>query len=146
MKATIKKVQFNKEYESKFGTLYSHKIWYDKKMAFYSSKSKDQNKFVPGQEAEFTEEVRQTSQGEMIIIKPLTQTRNSNFGRALKREQSKYSGFSDSYVKDLLSAGVIRPELTADDEEYNDVIMATWKKRAFEIFEHMVELDKSIES
>jgi hypothetical protein len=132
MKATIKKVQFNKEYESKFGTLYSHKVWYDDKMGFYSSKSKDQNKFMAGQEAEFTEETRQTKQGEMLIIKPLTQTRNSNFGRALKREQSKYSGFAMAYAKDLVVAGTIRL----------DQMFATADK----MFTWMFEKDKSIEA
>jgi len=132
MKALIKDVKFNKEYESKFGTLYSHKVWYDDKMGFYSSKKKDQNKFIKGKEAEFTEETRQTSQGEMLIIKPVTQNRNSNFGRALKREQSKYSGFALAYAKDLVVAGKIEAKQmfpTADK-------MFTW----------MFEKDKSIEA
>ena len=146
MKAIIKSVEFNKEFESQHGTLYGFTITYDDKKAFYKSKSKDQKKFIKGQEAEFTEETINKDGKKYLIIKPVYNKGQSNYGKALKREQSKYSGFSDSYVKDLLAAGIIRPELEEGDIYYNDIIMTTWKKRAFEIFEHMVELDKSIES
>ena len=71
--------------------------------------------------------------------------RGSNFGKALTKEQSRYSGFSESYVKDLLACGLIKPEFTTEDEEHNDVVIMTWKKRGFEIFEHLVELDKQLE-
>ena len=151
MEAIIKDVKFTKEGTNKFGTFYSFKVNYDDKTAFYNSKKKDQTNFVAGQKAEFTEEeITYTKQdgttGKYLIIKPVTQGRQSNFGKALKKEQSKYSGFADSYVKDLMTSGVIRPELTEEDVTWNDVVMMTWKRRAYEVFEHMVELDKSLES
>ena len=144
MKAIIKSVRFVKEFEAKFGgTLYSHEVKYDDKTAYYSSKKKDQTKFVKGQEAEFTEETRNAGKGDFLVIKPIYIQGQSNYARDVKREQSKYSGFADSYVKDLLVAGILKPEVEPADEEFNDIIMVTWKKRAHEIFEHMVELDKS---
>ena len=146
MEAQIKKVEFHKERNTKYGLLYVHKVYYDDKYAFYSSKRKDQRNFVEGEKAEFTEEKMHGDYGPYYIIKPISNRTNSNFGKALKREQSKYSGFSDSYIKDMLVAGVIRPENTESDAEHNDIVMITWKKRALEIFEHMVELDKSIQS
>ena len=148
MKAKITKVTFNKEYESNFGTLFGFIVEYDGKSAYYSSKTKDQKKFIVGQEAEFTEEVRKGDKGnEYIIIKPVYAGKGqSNYGKALSREQSRYSGFSDSYVKDLLISGIIKPEVTTTDEDHNDIVMITWKKRAMEIFEHMVELDKTLKS
>jgi len=146
MKALITNVVFNKEFESQHGTLYGFTITYDDKKAFYKSKSRDQKKFIKGQEAEFTEEKIIKGGKEYLIIKPVYNKGQSNYGKALSREQSKYSGFADSYVKDLIVAGVIKPEKDASDEEHNDIVMATWKKRAFEIFEHMVELDKTLQS
>ena len=151
MEAIIKDVKFTKEGTNKFGPFYSFKVSYDDKTAFYNSKKKDQNNFVTGQKAEFTEEERTYAKqdgttGKYLIIKPVTQGRQSNFGKALKKEQSKYSGFADSYVKDLMASGIIRPEVTEDDITHNDIIMMTWKRRAYEVFEHMVELDKSLES
>lgn len=133
MKALITNVSFVKEYESKFGPLFSFKIEYDGKTAYYSAKSKDQNKFVKGQECEFTEEKRTGQNGEYFIVKPVGKNPyNSNFGKALQREQSKYSGFAVSYVKDLIIAGHIKIE--------------DWEKASKKIFSFMVELDKSIQS
>jgi hypothetical protein len=152
MKAIIKEVTFSKEGENKFGKFYSFKVKYDEKQAFYNSKDKDQKKFIAGQEAEFTEEEKTYTDkntgnpGSYWVIKPIQQNKQSNFGKALKKEQSKYSGFADSYVKDLLIAGIIKPEKTEQDKSDNDLAMNTWKKRSFEIFEHMVSIDKTLES
>jgi hypothetical protein len=148
MKAIIKSVKFQKEYETKFGLMYGFKVTYDDKSAYYSSKKKEQTTFIEGQEAEFTEEKKQGQNGDYLTIKPIKQAYNagSNYGRAIKKEQSKYSGFSDSYVKDMLNSGILKPEVDEEAETYNDIVMLTWKKRAFEIFNHMVELDKTIES
>ena len=145
MEALIKSTQFVKEYESKYGTLYLHKITYDDKTAYYSSKSKDQNKFVKGQKAEFTEIEKEGQNGKYLNIKPVTSNNYSGYKKALKKEQSKYSGFADSYVKDLLTAGVIKPEIDNSAENHNDIVMQSWKRRAYEIFEHMVSLDKTLE-
>ena len=149
MKATITDVIYKKEYESKFGTMHQFEIHYDGKRASYSSKSKDQKHFVKGQETEFIEEqktyVKDGRESKYLVVKIPQQQRESNFGKALKKEQSRYSGFSESYVKDLLSSGLLKPEITDADEAHNDIVIITWKKRSFEIFEHMVELDKMLE-
>jgi hypothetical protein len=132
MKALIKNVKWIKEYDDKFGTKQLFKIEYDDKTGWYSSKSKDQKKFVTGQECEFTETFSKGREGqEVIYVKPIYNAGQSNFGRALKREQSKYSGFAVSYAKDLCIADKIKFE---ELEMYATVL-----------FNLMVELDKSIE-
>jgi hypothetical protein len=137
MKELINEVVFVKERSTPFGTLYDFKVKYDDKVAFYSSKSKDQKKFIPDQEAEFTEQEieykdKKTGEPKMFLkIKPLNPNKQSNFGKALKREQSKYSGFAVSYAKDLVVAGRLQREELAD--------------YAWVLFELMVEMDKSIE-
>ena len=131
MKALITNVEFKKEYETKYGTMYSFVVSYDGKRGYYSSKSKDQNKFVKGQEVEFTEEKRTSDKGEYLIVKPLMANKQSNFGKAIKKEQSKYSGFAVSYAKDLVVSGKL---------ERGDLSAYAWV-----LFELMVEMDKSIE-
>jgi hypothetical protein len=137
MKAVIQEVTFSKEKESQFGTLYQFRIKYDDKVAFYSSKSKDQTKFVAGQEAEFTEEEksytdRNGNPATFFVIKPPVANKQSNFGKALKKEQTRYSGFAVSYAKDLCVAGKVTLEELPD---YSWVL-----------FDLMVAMDKSLES
>ena len=132
MKAVIQDVKFIKSFDSKYGTLYSFKVTYEGREAYYNSKSKDQTKFIAGQEVEFTEEVKEGKKGDYLFVKPINPNKQSNYGKALKKEQTRYSGFAVSYAKDLVVAGRLPfEELTA----YSTVL-----------FEHMVELDKSIES
>jgi hypothetical protein len=138
MKAIIQEVTFRKEYESKYGPMFTFAVKYDDHVAIYNSKSKDQKKFIPGQEAEFTEETKtykDKTTGEekpYLVIKPLLQNRQSNFGKALSKEKSRYSGFAVSYAKDLLVAGRISKEELAD--------------QAWILFELMVAMDKTLES
>lgn len=150
MKSLITDVIFKKETEGKFGKQFQFEVQYDGKRAYYTSKYKDQKNFIKGQECEFTEEEKTfvNKEGKEIkyrVIKPPMKQRGSNFGKALTKEQSRYSGFSESYVKDLLACGLLKPELTSVEEEHNDIVIMTWKRRSFEIFEHMVELDKQLE-
>ncbi len=109
MKAKITGVTFQKEYDGKHGKLYLHKITYDGNVAYYSSKKKEQSKFIKGNEAEFTEEVRQGKNGDYSIIKPIYAQMGggSNYSKSVKSEQSRYSGFAMSYAKDLCVAGKI---------------------------------------
>lgn len=132
MKALIKKVTYKDERDGKFGKTYSFEIKYNDKTAYYTSKSKDQKKFIEEQECEFTEETRTSKKGnDYLVVKPIyQQTFKSGYGRALQREQSKYAGFSASYVKDLIVAG----KLPIDQ----------WEIASKKIFTHMVELDASI--
>lgn len=137
MKATIQEVTFSKEYEGKFGKVFVFRVKYDDKVGVYNSKYKDQKKFVAGREAEFTEEPKtfKNQQGEEIpytVIKPVAANGQSNFGKALSKEKSKYSGFAVSYAKDLLVSGRInKEELTP---------------MAWDLFNLMVEMDKTLES
>ena len=136
MKARIKDVKFQKEYDSKYGKMYSFLISYDDKKAFYNSKNNPQTSFVKGEEAEFTEETKTYTDkngnaASYISIKPPQSQRQSNFGKALKKEQSKYSGFAVAYAKDLVVAGKL------DREELGDY--------AWILFDLMVEMDKTIE-
>ena len=137
MKAIIQEVTYSKEFESKYGTMYVFRVKYDDQVAVYNSKSKDQKKFIAGQEAEFTEETKTYTDKKGIlqtykVIKPVMQNRQSNFGKALNKEKSRYSGFAVSYAKDLLVAGRISKEELAD--------------QAWILFELMVEMDKTLES
>lgn len=138
MKATITEVKFLKEYADKFGTKYSFQVKYDDQAAVYSSKSKDQKKFIPGQEAEFTEETRSYSDnktGELktyTVIKPLYQNRQSNFGKVLNKEQARYSAMCVSYAKDLVIGGRIQIGELSD--------------YAWIMFELVKEMDKSLEN
>lgn len=131
MKALITEVTFIKEYDSKFGKLYSFKVSYDGRSAYYSSKSKDQTKFVTGREAEFTEETKTSQNGTYIVVRPPQQNKQSNFGKALSKEKTRYSGFAVSYAKDLLVAGRINRDELAD--------------QAWILFELMVAMDKTLE-
>jgi len=137
MKAIITDVKFQKEGQNKFGTYYSFKVSYDGKTAFYNSKSKEQKNFIAGQEAEFTEEERTYTKndgtiGKFNIIKPFNANRQSNFGKALKKEQSRYSGFAVSYAKDLVVAGRL---------QFEELL-----PYATVLFNAMVDLDKTIDS
>lgn len=137
MKAIIQEVSFVKEWESQYGKMYNFRVKYDDQVALFSSKYKDQKKFFPGQEAEFTEEVKtykDKKTGEdkdYKVIKFINLNKQSNFGKALNKEKSRYSGFAVSYAKDLLVAGRINKDELAD--------------QAWILFELMVTMDKTLE-
>lgn len=133
MKAVIKSAKFVKEFTSKYGTMYSHLIEYNDKKAYYTSKSKDQKKFVPGEEADFMEIEKTGKKGPFMTIKPETVNYAQNHsaaGKSITREQSRYSGFSTSYAKDLAVAGLIPKEEIIE-----------WSHK---FFNHMVGLDKTL--
>jgi hypothetical protein len=138
MKAIITEVKFTKEWDSKYGKMYNFSVKYDDQQALYSSKYKDQKKFIPGQEAEFTEESKTYNDKdgtphEYKVIKPvMVGNKQSNFGKALNKEKSRYSGFAVSYAKDLVVGGRIQREELAP--------------MAWILFELMVEMDKTLES
>ncbi len=137
MKAIIKDVKFSKEGNNKFGPYFSFRVFYDGKTAFYNAKRKDQTTFIAGQEAEFTEEERTFTKddgttGKFLVVKPITANKQSNFGKALKKEQSRYSGFAVSYAKDLVIAEKLKFEELVD---YATIL-----------FNAMVEMDKTLES
>lgn len=132
MKAIIKSVKFQKEYDSKFGKMYSFRIGWDDQTAFYSSKKQDQTYFVEGKEAEFNVEEKTSEKGTYKTIKPAMAGNLSGYSKNLKKEQSRYSGFSLSYAKDLVVAGKI---------DIKDILITSER-----LFNHMVELDKKLEN
>ena len=131
MKAKIDKVEFNKNVQTKGGEMYSFRITYNNKIGSYLSKNKEQNYFIEGEEVEFTEEEKIWNGQVYYDLKPIRQNKQSNYSRAVKKEQSRYSGFAVSYVKDLIIAGKI---------EVKD-----WEKASEKIFNFMVNLDKTLE-
>jgi len=134
MKAQITDVAFEKEYPSTYdkSMLYQFKVYYNDKWGYYSSKKRDQAKFVKDKEAEFNEIEKKWESGEKyLIIKPIYNQGQSNYSRAVKKEQSRYAGFAMAYSKDLCVAGKI---------ELKD--LADYTKKMFSL---MVDLDKSIE-
>lgn len=138
MKAKVLETKYRKEFETKFGKLHSHgiKMEIDGKVQWcqYNSKSKEQKKFIVGQEAEFTT-IEKTFQGKTYLqVKPIVANSNfkSNFSRNLKREQSKYSGFAMSYAKDLV---------IADKINFEQMLPAAQK-----MLDWMVEADKKLEN
>jgi hypothetical protein len=136
MKAIIQEVKFTKEWESKYGKMYNFQVKYDNEVALYSSKYKDQKKFIPGQEAEFTEESKtytdkNGNEKEYKVIKPLMAgNRQSNFGKALNKEQARYSAMCVSYAKDLVIADKIK---LSEIQEFSWIL-----------FELVKEMDKSL--
>jgi hypothetical protein len=135
MKALITFVKFKKEITTKFGVLYSFEVSYDEKRAFYNSKSKDQKHFVEGQETEFTEEERTYTDkngnpATYIVIKPGIAGKQSNYGKALNKEQARYSSFAVAYVKDLIVSGRID--------------IKDWEAKSREVCSWMVSIDKEM--
>ena len=158
MKAKFKEVQWDREYESYGKQMQAFRAVYiiDGKEfeARFSSTKKNQDYFVAGKEVEFVAEEKIDRDGRpyMYIRRPKTQT-SSNYSRARKVEQSKYSGFSASYIKDMMIQGLIKPEFEKDDitydpdaENHNKKVMLTLRKYSKEIFDHMVKIDKTLES
>lgn len=135
MKAIIKKVEFIKESESKFGMMYNFKVSLNDGLnditAYYTSKKREQDTFKEGVEAEFNLEEKEGKSGQKYYtIKPIKKFGSGNFGKALTREQSKYSGFAMSYAKDLVIADKIKLDQISE-----------YTKKMFSL---MVELDKSL--
>lgn len=131
MKAIIKTVKWNKEVETKFGIMQSFYVTYNDRSASFMCKNKENPPFEEGKEYEFNETEREYQGKTYYNIKPL-QENKGGFNRAVKREQSKYSGFAMSYAKDLVISGKI---------ELKDISLYTEK-----MFDLMVKLDKTLES
>lgn len=111
--------------------MHGFKVSYEDKTAYYSSKKKEQDFFVEGKEVEFVEEVRQGKNGNYLVVKPVKNNPMSNFGKQMKKEQSRYSGFAMAYAKDLVTGGRLPIDMMYDE--------------ATRMFRFMVELDKTIE-
>jgi len=133
MKALITEINFNKEIETKFGLMYQYYVNYNNKVGTFLCKQKDKYTFKVGEENEFIETEKEYNGKLFYNIKAIRDNPGgSNYSRAVKKEQSKYSGFAVSYVKDLIIAGEIK--------------IADWEKASKKIFDFMVNLDKENES
>ena len=131
MKAKITNVSFDKEVEIRGKILYQHNVWYNDKKASYLSAKKEQTRFIKDVECEFTETEREYNGVKYYNVKPVQQGQ-SNYSKAAKKEQSRYSGFAVSYVKDLIIAGKID--------------IKQWESASEKIFNFMVKLDKTLEA
>lgn len=131
MKAIIDSVKFLKEQETKFGLMYKYEVKYNNHVASYLSKDKDQKHFIQGEECEFTEEEKEFNGQIYFNVKPIPKVKQNGYAKAVKKEQSRYSGFAVSYVKDLIIAGKID--------------IKDWEKASEKIFKFMVDLDKTLD-
>ena len=132
MKALIKTVSFDKEVDIQGKILNKFNCTYDDKEASFFSQNKDKPTFEAGKEYEFTETQREYNGKIYYNIRAIKQQGNSNYSRAVKKEQSKYSGFAMSYAKDLVIADKIKLDQISE-----------YTKKMFSL---MVELDKTLES
>ena len=126
----IKTVKYAKEYETKFGIMHQFYVTYDDKNASFSCKNKDNPPFKAGEKYMFTEIEKEYKGIIYFNIKPIKKE-YGGYNKAVKREQSKYSGFAMSYAKDLV---------IADKIELKQISEYTKK-----MFELMVSLDKNLE-
>jgi hypothetical protein len=134
MKAQIKKITYKGEKSGQFGVSHNFVIEFDDKFAYYTGKIKEQTFFIEGKECEFELEEKVSKEGKkyFTVKPPKKEWNNSNYAKAVKKEQSRYSGFAVSYVKDL----IIADKLKIDQ----------WETASKRIFDFMVTLDKSIET
>jgi hypothetical protein len=138
MKALITFAKFIKEKPGQYGMQYLYEISYNEKKGIYYSKKSDQTYFVEGMEAEFTEEERSYTDkngkpASFLLIKPITATgKQSNYGKALNKEQARYSSFAVAYVKDLIVSGRID--------------IKDWETKSREVCSWMVSIDKELMS
>ena len=78
-KAVVTSVAANGTWESNYGTMYKFEIAFDNNDAGeYSSKSNAQDKFVQGQEAEYTITSREYNGNTYYTIKPVTNFQGGN--------------------------------------------------------------------
>lgn len=132
MKALITSIEFDQEVATKFGQAFRHTAYYNDKKATFLTKYKDQKTFISGVENEFIEESRDHNGTIYFNIKSIKKQTDSNYGRALKREQARYAGFAMSYAKDLVVADKIKLDSMTDYTE--------------KMFNLMVKLDKTLQS
>lgn len=136
MKGKIISVKYHKPVTTKYGEMHQHQVTIEKDgvniLCQYLCKSKDQNTFIGGKEAEYNLTEREYQGNTYYNIKPINNRGNSNFSRNIKKEQSKYSGFAMSYAKDLVVAGSI---------EANQMFPTAQK-----MLDWMVEQDKALEN
>ena len=105
--ATVTGASFLKSFEGKYGTMFVHSIQFDNGDAGeYLSKTQDQNKFMIGQQVDYTIESAGEYQGvPQYKVKPVVQNTFSGGGGYSKRGGGNAS-FALSYSKDLAVANI----------------------------------------
>lgn len=137
MKARFDKITYSRSVETKRGLRHQFKVKFkdDKgveREGTFLSPDKEQTQFREGEENEFTLREKEYNGTIYYNIYPAKKASKSNFARALKREQSKYSGFAMSYAKDLVCDGKIPHSDMFDEAE--------------KMFKWMVKKDKELEN
>jgi len=99
MKVLIKKAVFDREWQSRYGMMFAHNIFYevDGKLneAQYNSKFKDQNKFIAGEEAEAEVTAQQWKD-------PVTKEEVSGF--IIRPERTRVVERSEQLLEDIKKA------------------------------------------
>jgi len=166
MKALVKEITYKSTRDGKHGKLHSFNMrvitpegdevggFYTTNDSAFNTAEKTSKKFKEGQEYDIVIHENTSDKGKKWNkITPEPQAKGAKYNQSLRREQSKYSGFSASYIKDMMVAGLLMVEQADGDGNltkeqiaaHNDEVMHTWRKRSHEIFEHMVKIDKTIE-
>lgn len=110
-KSRVAKVIHNlKQFESKFGTMYVHEVAFDNgDKGEYNSKTDTCQKFVEGQEADYTIETTRTGNYTNTKIKHLSPETSGNSGGGFSGGKKSFAGnesFALSYAKDLACAHI----------------------------------------
>ena len=102
----VTKAEYKDSFKSEYGELHSFAIEFENgDRGFYSSKSKDQNKFIEGSEADYEKEEKQGKNGVYYKIKPAKKEFSSN-GYSGSSKKSSNASFALSYAKDLGIANI----------------------------------------
>lgn len=115
-KSTVATATYKRSYQSKFGEMFVHEITFENgDKGDYNAKGKDQDKFVPGKEVEYTIETKINGNFTNVIIKPVSD--KPAVGGGFKAgTRSGNESFALSYAKDLGVAQIAAGKLVKSTE------------------------------
>ena len=130
MKGIITDIKFKEEKNTNWGIMYVYTAIVNNTDVYFRVKDKNKLPFEEGKESEYT--LKEVNFDGVIYhkINPVRKG-STNFDKALKREQSRYTTMGASYVKDLIIAGKIKIE--------------DWHSETENLVRFMFELDNDIE-
>jgi len=159
-KSKVKKVVFQKEWENEYGKFYSFGIRMENNDAgYYNSKSKDQDKFVEGQEVEY--EYEPPKEGKTYgKIKPVSKPKSSGRGFSpqrskedeieINRDKSKY--FAISHLAETMAnipsyaaryaADIVKDKGEAEKKDFSSLYKTITKEMLETMDEIMDKVDK----
>lgn len=112
-KAKVTKCDFTKSFETKYGELHGFAVEFDNgDSGFYTSKSKDQNNFVVGQEADY--EIKETKGQSGKPYNKIAPHRENTFGGGGKASSDK-SIRSQVALKAAVETVVSHPKFAEED-------------------------------